>query len=208
MRFLKFVLVFIVMASCKESTRESFVSFNEFIHQDIAETLKTKNDKEAYLADLFDFDQSLRNPDIEVAILKKNKYNTDSEEYKAYRIKMIQGDSISFLLTKKYLDQFEYPKFEIDNYKAKAAIITVALHQDYRKQEVLFPYIFSAFKAGEIENDKFSFLVNRMYSFKFGERFISEKGLTEKENINEIVEALKIDTKEKVQSLNNTNNKK
>ncbi|MCZ4318297.1 hypothetical protein O4H26_04780 [Aequorivita viscosa] len=192
MKFFKFVLFFSVVMSCKEPTKEPFASFNGFIHQNINETLKTKIDKEEYLSRLFDFDQSLRNPDIKAAILKKNEYNTDSNEYQSYLKEMIRGDSIGFMLAKRYLQQYGYPKFETANYKTKSAIITVALHQDYSKQEVLFPYINEAYNTGKVEVNRFSFLVNRMYAFKFGERFEAKKGMTEKENINRIVKALDI----------------
>lgn len=193
MKFLKLVLFCLVITSCKEPVKGSFASFNEFIHQNIAQTLKTEKDKIEYLTKLFDFDQSLRNSDQNADILKRSSYNIDSEEYKDYRIKMIQGDSICFILTKKYLDQFAYPKFEMNNYKARSAIITVALHQDYSKQEILFPYILEAYNLHNIEEDRFSFLINRMYDFKFRERFTSKKGLTENENINQIIMELNLE---------------
>jgi len=187
-------IFFLFLISCTESKNENlFPQYAAFIDQNISKTLPTKADHINYLETLFEFDQSLRDPEVKIELLKKHNFDTKSVEYQQYLNKMNQGDSITFFIAKKYLDLFGYPTFDLENYKAQSAVIAVALHQDYKKQRILFPFIYEAYKSGNIEEKRFSFLLNRMYDFKFGKRFVSNYTHTEQEKISQLIEELEIE---------------
>ncbi|GAA4273337.1 hypothetical protein GCM10022258_26310 [Aquimarina gracilis] len=152
-------------------------------------SLNTTGKKEKFLIKIDHNDQDARNPDRANEILKRNKYNKSSYEYKEYLYRMIYVDSINFVKVKKYLQTYGYPTFKSEDYRVGSAIRLVCMHQPtYQKQLELFPYLHKAYKDSLIEADSFSFLLNNMHRHKYGDSH--PHAITNEENIKQLLEKL------------------
>ncbi|SHJ47862.1 hypothetical protein [Aquimarina spongiae] len=184
----KVVLLVVILAffSCKEQKTE-----------DIATTvsaLDSQTKKEAYLLSIFQDDQKVRDDKKEHEILKRNNFDYQTQEYKAYLKKVHITDSLNFIKIKTYLERFGFPDFKPTNELALHAFNTVLMHQPtYEKQLQLFPYLYQGYKEGKIPKEKFSFLLNNMHRHKYGKSYPHAK--TDEENIKQLLKKLELISK-------------
>ncbi len=153
-------------------------------------SLHTKERKEKFLIDLLQRDQEVRDSDKKLEILKRNNYDMKSEEFQNYARKMVDTDSINFLKAKKYLEAFGYPDYLESDSKANYALNVTALHQPFKRQLVLFPYIYKAYNDGLINSERFSFFLNKMHIHKYGESH--PHAITYEENIEQLLDKLQL----------------
>ncbi len=174
------------MLSCKQQD----IKNNQISIENQVLSLTSQKIKENFLINLFESDQSVRDSKMELEILKRNNYNRKSEEYLDYIRKIVETDSVNFLKTKKYLEVYGYPKLKEYNSKANYAVKTICLHQSYKKQLELFPYIYKGYEKGYINNESFSFLLNKMHINKYGKSY--PQSIDNNINIKELLEKLKL----------------
>ena len=92
-------------------------------------SLVSQERKEKFLVDLFESDQSVRDSEIVLEILKRNDYDKKSKEYQNHLRTMMKTDSINFLKIKRYLEVYGHPKTKDFSSKSNHAITTIAIHQ-------------------------------------------------------------------------------
>lgn len=135
--------------------------------------LKTNEEKEGFLFDIFQDDQTYRNQTSQ--ILKKNNYDFNSLEYKNHIEKINIQDSVNFEKVLLYLKLHGYPDFTFANELASYAITAVALHQPYDNQLLLIPYLKQAYEEQYYSSKNFSFLLNRMHIMKYDKSYSTLK---------------------------------
>ncbi|WP_109436334.1 MULTISPECIES: hypothetical protein [Aquimarina] len=189
MKYIYSIGFLLIIISCSKQNNNQIQSHSIDVDSLII-SLNTQEKKEKFLADLFQQDQNVRNADRENEILKKNNYDINSSEYKEYRRKINEVDSLNYLKTSKYLKEYGYPTFKSDNHKVAPAIKTICLHQPFDKQAVLFPYIYKAYNNGFINREHFSFLLNKMHIMKYGESH--PHAVNYEENIEQLLEKLQL----------------
>lgn len=185
-----FVLIIITTLSCNKEPR---LKVNKPEVEDLDSlivSLDTQEKKEQFLADLHDKDQDVRNTDRENEILKRNNYNTRSQEYQEYVERGIYVDAINFQKIKKYLEIHNYPTFKPNNDNSISAIRLICLHQSFDKQLELFPYLYNAYNDGYLNSERFSFLLNKMHIMKYGESH--PHAISYEENIEQLLEKLQL----------------
>ncbi|WP_147405013.1 hypothetical protein [Aquimarina sp. AD10] len=183
-------LLLFLFISCMLSCKEQEIKKNQISINNQILSLTTQKTKEQFLEGLFDSDQAARNSGVELEILKRNNYDQKSEEYQDYIRKMIETDSINFLKSKKYLEVYGHPNTKDFSSKASYAVKTICLHQTYKKQLELFPYMYEGYTKGYLTNESFSFLLNRLHINKYGTSY--PQAINDEENIKQLLEKLKL----------------
>ncbi len=180
------MIIMLQMLSCKQEIKKKSTNTDDQVS-----SLTSQKTKEQFLENLFASDQSVRDSDIKLEILKRNNYDHKSKEYQNHLRLIMKTDSINFLKALKYLQVYNYPNPKDFSSKANYAIYTIFLHQSYQKQLELFPYILRSYKKGFINNESFSFLLNKMYIHKFGTSH--PQAITDEKNIRELLKKLKLE---------------
>ncbi|MBG6133456.1 hypothetical protein IWQ47_004866 [Aquimarina sp. EL_43] len=184
------VLVIITTLSCNKEPR---LKVNKPEIEDLDSlilSLDTQEKKEQFLIDLHDKDQDVRNSDREHEILKRNNYNTQSQQYQEFVERCIYTDAINFKKIKKYLEIHRYPIFKPKHDNSISAIRLICLHQSFDKQLELFPYLYKAYNDGFINSERFSFLLNKMHIMKYGESH--PHAISYEENVEQLLEKLQL----------------
>jgi len=178
--FLFLASVVIALVSCNKTSNIQNPKTEDIVTTVAA--LDSQAKKEAYLLSIFQDDQKVRDDKKEHEILKRNNFDYQTQEYKAYLKKVHITDSLNFIKIKTYLERFGFPDFKPTNELALHAFNTVLMHQPtYEKQLQLFPYLYQGYKEGKIPKEKFSFLLNNMYRHKYGKSYPHAQ--TDEENI-------------------------
>ncbi|TYP76980.1 hypothetical protein [Aquimarina intermedia] len=97
-------------------------------------------------------------------------------------------DDQNFIKIMQYLEAYGYHDDAIKSIKARSAVATVTLHQQPNNKLLVYPYLKKAYEQGNLEAEKFSFVLNRMHINKFGKSYIHAR--TEEQNIVELLDIL------------------
>ncbi|HFA50805.1 MAG TPA: hypothetical protein ENJ95_17495 [Bacteroidetes bacterium] len=188
-----FALIFLLFGCAAEEKKQPPVSDGELllrIDKEIAQ-LNTDHKLKLYWENINRLDQLYRKK--ESAIVQQ--YGHGSKEYKDIWEQINKTDEINLLKTEKLLAKYGHPKKDSLGRKAAYTPFIVIHHSNsYEAKERNFPYLYRAYKNGDLDDDGFSFYLNRMYSMKFGERMTVGGVYREEERIAELIEKLGLET--------------
>ena len=153
------------------------------------ESLDAYSERNEYLEFLFQEDQKYRLQSGDVSL----QYGYDSEELKDLYGKMVEGDERNKQRVNCYLAKFGYPESDSLSDIANSAIPTVIHHSaDTTWKRNLFPTLYEAYHRGNLDAGGLTFILNRMYQFRHGERLVMESPFHIQEEIDTLIQLLEL----------------
>jgi len=163
------------------------------IDQEIKEQinqLKTLQDKESYLTEIFEEDQRVRQSNDELVIVN---HGEESKEYKDYVNTQLNTDALNLKKVEYYLSRFDHPsKSDSMNYKAESAIWAVIQHSNADARERNFEHLYKAQLKGDFD---LSWILSRMYQMRKGKSFQMPKNSKYDNEVDQLIFELGLEEK-------------
>jgi hypothetical protein len=162
--------------------------YNEFeVQNDIESDINALNTNELrknYLKVIFGDDQKARR-DLEETT---SKFGQGSKEYQEKSQLMMKTDSINVVKIEKYLAKYGYPTQAVYGEIPAYTPWTVIHHSGVLEiRQRYFPLLLKAWKNKDIKENSFYLYLNRSYRIKFDKAFKRETGMTNVEEINQLI---------------------
>ncbi|GAA4109015.1 hypothetical protein GCM10022393_05360 [Aquimarina addita] len=179
-------LIFLLMlSSCKFNKSDKRVNKSTIIAE--IENLKTEEEKQSFLENIYERDQDIRNELTNVL----SSFSQKSEEYDQFLLKMIEIDNSNLEKIKQYLIAHGHPSMKLHSEKACATPCLVIHHAIKMKpREELFSYLYKGYIQGDIKPGAFSLYLNRFHEKKFGNRYKMSNPYREEDLIQNLIEKL------------------
>lgn len=180
-RSIKCLFVFILLSACVGDGINSKEHYVEKI-----KLLESTEQKQEYLESIFKADQDIRN-DSDIIL----KYGYGSQEHKDHFEKMRTEDEANYKKIEIYLKEYGYPSIIT---MSEIAVITpwVVIHHssvdNARRRN--FPFLFDAYKKGDLDEGSFSMYLDRWYKMEFNERLDMDSSYNEVDKITLMIDAL------------------
>jgi hypothetical protein len=148
--------------------------------------LSTDELRKAYLLAIFNDDQKVRKDLEDVA-----KFGQESKEFQERGQAMMRMDSINSVKIEKYLAQYPYPSKSIYGEIPVYTPWTVIHHSSsLDMKQRYFPQLYKVWKNKDIKDNSFYLYLNRAYRFKFQKAFKRESGVSNLDEINQLIKEL------------------
>jgi hypothetical protein len=152
------------------------------------ENLKTPEEHQAFLENIYELDQRYRHQEDSVL----QQFGHDSPEHQAIWETIKNTDVANFQAIQQYLTTYGHPDPAVVGELAASAPWIVVHHaSSYESRAWAFPYFYPAYQKGHLDEGQFSFYLNRMYRIaNGGEEFPIESPFREEDRIQGIIKAL------------------
>lgn len=181
MKFIPMILMLVLFVCCKNTDTM------KQIDQEIA-SLTIVEKQTQFLEDIFSKDQEVRHFETE----QLEKFGHDSKEHQLAVQKWMEADEQNLLKIEAYLKTYGHPILKKHGKNAFRTPFIVIHHAqggvEPRKRN--FPYLFKAYKQGDLDGEELSFFLNRMYDKQFGRRIKWDKPYRLEEELDTLFKSL------------------
>lgn len=162
-------------------------SLQEKIAQEIA-TLTDKKSQRAFLEKIGTSDQTVREQESAI----NQKYGYDSKEHKQALQAMMETDKSNLEKIEAYILKHGYPNKIDHGNKAFYAPWIVMHHAPLASgtRRRNFKYLYDYYKKDQLEVDRLTFFLGRLYNLEFGERIRWNGPFTVQQELDSMVNAL------------------
>ncbi|PZW39151.1 hypothetical protein LX95_02292 [Mesonia algae] len=154
-----YTILILLFFSCNINSKKEIDDLEEI------SSLKNNSEKELFLTEIFNFDQSMRGEKSSNILLKFGK---NSKQYKKYLIKMDSLDKVNLKKIKRYLNKFGYPNSNTFTEKANITPWVVIHHSDLKTRLSYYPNLKKAYQESNLSIDHFELYLTRTFLMQKG----------------------------------------
>lgn len=153
--------------------------------------LTTDKDKKDYLEEIFKEDQKYRQGQSAQII---QSYGKQSPQFRKFIKANDQTDSINLIKVERFVKRFGYPKQEkLGDLAAQTPWAVIHHARSYEDRIRNFKMLQKAYQNGDIDGGAFSLYLERMYNYKFKERYVIEGVYNEQNQIDSLIRLLELE---------------
>ena len=187
-----------VITLCRMSCVEKQEKVNIEVDK-IVSALKSTDGKKAFLENIFEADQRVRDSEKSAQIV--TQFGNDSKEHKDYVREQWRQDEINLIKVETFIKFFGYPsQKELGEYAALAPWIVIHHSSDVSVRNRNFKDLYRAYLSEDIDDNALAMYLGRTYRFIEREDFYIESPFKAEDEINGLIEALGLE-KEKLSIL-------
>ncbi len=182
---LAFIIVLFLFFGCNNKPNKQ----NSDIKSEI-ERLESVEDKKRYLEKILEDDQKVRGSKSQELMLQ---YGKDSKEHMDYIKAQWKQDEVNIQKVEAYFEKYGYPEKKIMGRDAALAPWSVIHHStDIGIRNRNFGFLYDAYLNGDVDDTAMSMYLGRTYNFTYGESFNIESPFKPEDEINQLIEKLKL----------------
>ncbi len=169
-----FALVLLVtLSSCQQ--KETAQTF-------IGEELKTMEDRKAFLQEVFESDQQVREGLSETELSEK-----------AYYDRMDEADDVNLSKIKWYLDNYDYPSKKVFN-ESQSMIPALVVHHSFEPniRRKMYPKFKSAYDEKNLDPDFFALYLGRLFEIENDTYFRMQSPYSIEDQISTLIDTLQL----------------
>ncbi len=180
-------LLLLIFFSCQTTEQNNDSTDSEF------QFLKTDTDKRNYLEEIFKTDQSSRQGQgSEIQQI----YGKTSPEYQKFIKNSDRIDSLNLVKVESYVKHFGYPNPKrLGEIAAQTPWVVIHHARNYEDRLRNFKSLQKAYQNGHIDSGAFSLFLERMYNYKFRQRYIIEGKYNPQNQIDSLIKLLELNEK-------------
>jgi len=150
--------------------------------------LNTVEKQAQFLEEIYEKDQGVRIFMQE----QEQKFGRESNEYQLAHRNFMETDRVNFLEIEAYLKTYGHPTLE-NHGEGSVNTPWIVIHHaqgGIETRQRNFKYLYEGFKKGDLEGDRLTFLLNRMYREKFGFRIEWDRPYRTEEELDTLLKSL------------------
>ena len=170
---------------CKENSSKRIQNVD--IQNEIKK-LKNHSDKENFLIEIYNSDQSIRKKEAKIL----SKFGRDSKEYQKISFEWDSIDHSNYQRIKLYLDKFKYPSIDSFSQNANHAPWLVIHHSGLEQRKKHFKILYEAYLNKDLKIDQFELYLTRTFQMEKGYYPKTEGVYQQDKKINDIIKELEL----------------